>query len=96
MLRSTILTGMVALLVGCAASPQAPSIRQQAKVPIAETWQSGGGSEPRLVDDGWLYSFRDPRLSQLIALMQRLSEWRTNPGHDPNLGAPRTAQDLPV
>ena len=62
---SMILAAMIALLVGCAVF-QAPSVRQQAKVPIAETWQSGDASDPRLVDDGWLFSFQDPRLSQLV------------------------------
>jgi NodT family efflux transporter outer membrane factor (OMF) lipoprotein len=31
-----------------------------------KTWQAGGETEPRLVDDGWLSNFQDQRLSQLV------------------------------
>ncbi len=62
---SLVLLGVVALLAGCAMS-QAPSARQQAALPIANTWQAGRDAEPRLVDDGWLASFQDPRLSGLV------------------------------
>ena len=62
---SMVLFGTVVILVGCALQ-QAPPVRQQADLPVAGTWQAGGETEPRLVDDGWLSTFQDQRLSQLV------------------------------
>ena len=56
---------VIVLLAGCA-TPQSSPARRQAHLPIANTWQAGGDAEPRLVDDGWLASFQDPRLSWLV------------------------------
>ncbi len=61
----TVLIGVAVILLGCA-TPQAPPARQQADLPVATTWQAGRDVEPRLVDDGWLASFQDPELSQLV------------------------------
>lgn len=54
-----------AMLVGCA-TPQPPPASEQAALPVANTWQAGRDAEPRLVDDGWLANFQDPRLSGLV------------------------------
>ncbi len=63
---SMILFGAVVILVGCARLQQAPPTRQQAALPVVKTWQAGGETEPRLVDDGWLSNFQDQSLSQLV------------------------------
>ncbi len=62
---SLLLVGVVAMFASCA-TPQAPPARQQAALPVEKTWQAGGETEPRLVDDGWLSNFQDPRLSGLV------------------------------
>ncbi len=43
-----------------------PPARQQAALPVEKTWRAGDDVEPRLVDDGWLASFQDQQLSQLV------------------------------
>ncbi len=54
------------ILVGGCSLSQAPPARQQAALPVEQTWHAGGDTDPRLVDDGWLSSFQDSRLPQLI------------------------------
>ena len=63
---SMVLFGAVVILVGCTRRQQPPPTRQQAALPVVKTWQAGGETEPRLVDDGWLSNFQDQRLSQLV------------------------------
>ena len=62
---SVVLLVAGVMLVSCA-TPQAPPARQQAALPVADTWQAERETEPRLVDDGWLANFQDPRLSRLV------------------------------
>ncbi len=62
---SAALIGVIAILASCATS-QAPPARQQADLPVAPTWQADPDAEPRLVDDGWLASFQDLELSNLV------------------------------
>ena len=65
LIPSMVLLGAVVMLVSCATS-QAPSAHREATLPIAKTWQAGGATEPRLVDDGWLTNFHDQQMSQLV------------------------------
>ena len=60
-----VLLGTIAMLVACA-TPQAPPTPPQANLPIEPTWQPGPETDPSLADNGWLASFQDERLSQLV------------------------------
>ena len=65
LVSSRVLLVAVVTLTGCA-TLQAPHAGQQAHLPIADTWQAGRDTEPRLADDGWLADFQAPRLSELV------------------------------
>ena len=65
LVSSAALMGVAVILISCATT-QAPPARQQANLPVATTWQADRDAEPRLVDDGWLASFQDSKLSKLV------------------------------
>lgn len=53
------------ITAGCALK-EAPPAAQEADLPVAERWTATADADPGLVDSGWLASFGDQRLKQLV------------------------------